>query len=712
MGIRSPDWSHLGWPKLSRALGLAGASLFGTQKPTIRTRIISLVSIILAPMLVLIAWLSWNYADAQRRDIELRRSEVAKNIVFITDREIASIRGSLLGLASSEDLVRGDLNEFKKHARAVANQPHFLAIRVLRANGEDAVSAVGSAADKPMDALNPALLAQVFAGQAVVSGLMGKSAPDVFYYVCVPVKRNDRVAYALAAAIDPDRLKGIFVEAGLDQQWIAAVVDAKGRFVARSLGQENFVGRQARPELIAVAGSADQHGEFENVTHEGMRARNSFSKSPATGWTAVVAVPSNILFAPIKTTVLIVGLGGILGALIVISIASLLAARISEPVRGLSTAAMALVEGRALPEFDYRIAELDEVRSALEYAVGKSSHFAAIIASSGDAIISTDLNGRVKSWNKGAEELFDYAAVEIIGKQKDLIIAEDRMAELAEQIEQIKRGQTIRLETQCRRKGGKIVDVSLNLAPIRGADGRIVAISSIAHSIDERKANEAHQQFLMREITHRSKNLLAIVQSMASQTARSAESLDDFRTRFTHRLRGLAASHDLLVSQNWSGAPLSQLIRGQIDTFIDEASSSSLAVAGPEAFVSTRAAQAIGLALHELATNSLKYGALSLPAGRVNVHWLIENDDRPDKRMILTWEESNGPPVQPPLRRGFGTFVIEQMAAQSVEGEVKLVYRPEGLSWTIIVPGDHIVSNDPTSRRHMFETGGDLKSRP
>ena len=230
-----------------------------------------------------------------------------------------------------------------------------------------------------------------------------------------------------------------------------------------------------------------------------------------------------------------------------------------------------------------------------------------------------------------------------------------------------------------------MIDVSLDMAPIRDADGQIVAMSSIIHDITDRKSTEKHQRFLMRELTHRSKNLLAIVQSMARQTARSAASLKDFETEYMQRLQGLAASHDLLVNQNWAGAPLNELIRRQVESFV-EANRANLAISGPDLMISAKAAQAIGLALHELATNSMKYGALSTSKGKVSIDWEFHQTGDEPQRIRLKWEEHDGPPVKPPTRKGFGHFVIDRMATQSLNAKVDIDFRPEGLIWILDAP--------------------------
>lgn len=216
----------------------------------------------------------------------------------------------------------------------------------------------------------------------------------------------------------------------------------------------------------------------------------------------------------------------------------------------------------------------------------------------------------------------------------------------------------------------------------RGPDGKAQRVANIVVDVTDRKKAEEHVQMLMREISHRSKNLLAVVQAIAGQTARRAETLGDFRERFGRRLRSLAASHDLLVTKNWQGAPLRELVREQLAAFAERGA--RLDLDGPDIVLSAAAAQTIGMALHELATNATKYGSWSVPGGRVAIEWQIERGDEPMLR--LAWVESGGPPVRPPVRKGFGHVVFEQMVAQQLGGEVQADYARAGLCWKLTMP--------------------------
>ncbi len=226
----------------------------------------------------------------------------------------------------------------------------------------------------------------------------------------------------------------------------------------------------------------------------------------------------------------------------------------------------------------------------------------------------------------------------------------------------------------------------------RAPDGKAERMVSIVTDVTERKAAEDHVQFLMHEISHRSKNLLTVIQSIARRTARTSETIKEFERRFELRLQGLAASHDVLVSRNWQGAPLSELVRRQLAPFA-EIQSSRFEISGPDVVLTAEAAQAIGLALHELATNAIKYGALSRPAGRVGISWAFAADADAAPQLLLDWIEQGGPPASPPTRKGFGHVVIGEMVERSLDGKVTMDFAARGLSWRVSIPAGNLVSD-------------------
>ena len=206
--------------------------------------------------------------------------------------------------------------------------------------------------------------------------------------------------------------------------------------------------------------------------------------------------------------------------------------------------------------------------------------------------------------------------------------------------------------------------------------------------ITERNKADEQIKFLMQELAHRTKNLLAVIQSIASRSARDATSLDDFQKSFSNRLRALAVSNDMLIAQGWRGASLDALVRDHLAPFI-EPGSNRLTVQCPNIILTQAAAQAVGMALHELATNSSKYGSLSVPTGMVTVT-CDTADEEPGRPLRLAWVEAGGPPVTPPTRQGFGHIVMERMAAAAVNGRADIDYAPTGLHWTLLIAQAHV----------------------
>ena len=209
------------------------------------------------------------------------------------------------------------------------------------------------------------------------------------------------------------------------------------------------------------------------------------------------------------------------------------------------------------------------------------------------------------------------------------------------------------------------------------SDGRRLFVF-MAYDVTDQKAYEDQILFLMRESNHRAKNVLSLVQAIARQTA--VRQPEDFIGRFNERIRALAASQDLLVRNKWQGADVEDLVRAQLAHFADLVGS-RIAVDGPKLRLKATAGQAIGLALHELATNAGKYGALSVDTGHVDVGWQLEGDI-----FVMSWTERNGPPVSPPERHGFGGMVVGSMVERSVGGEVELNYATSGVMWRLTCP--------------------------
>jgi PAS domain S-box-containing protein len=458
------------------------------------------------------------------------------------------------------------------------------------------------------------------------------------------------------------------------------------------------------------------------------------------------------------------------------------------------------------------LAELKDTKASLREG---QERLAAIVQSSDDAIISKDLDGIITSWNKGAERLFGYLAEEAIGKPVAILAPPERGAEDYAILESVRRGDRIHnYETVRRRKDGSLIDVSLNVSPVRDARGNVIGASKIARDITERKrerellrrqadlldqshdaiftwkigggivywskgaerlykytakeaigrsshellrtrspvpmqeiewqivregswygelthttrdgrtvvvesrhvrvqysgepyvletnrditerkAQEEYAHLLTREVNHRVKNILNVVSAIAHRTA--AKNPQDFVERFSERIQALSANQDLLIRNEWKGVDVKDLVRAQLAHFASLIGL-RITVRGPRLRLKPESAQAIGLALHELATNAGKYGALSTNEGRVDIQWQAAAN-----MFTISWAENDGPPVVAPTRRGFGSTVITTMAKYSLGGEVAIYYAPSGLMWQLTCPAANAL--EPQERERNQDKG-------
>jgi PAS domain S-box-containing protein len=243
----------------------------------------------------------------------------------------------------------------------------------------------------------------------------------------------------------------------------------------------------------------------------------------------------------------------------------------------------------------------------------------------------------------------------------------------------LRNGVPLELELSLLGKDGRYRPFLTRVIPLRDATSTVYRWIGTHIDISEQKRREEHIRFIVEELSHRTKNLLAVVMAVANQTAKYAGDVTQYQTRFLERLRALAHCHDLLVKDSWRGASLHDLVSSQMRPF-DEANSGRIDVQGPAIILKPDAVQHLGLALHELATNASKHGALSTPDGGVVIRWHAEEAD---DRIRFSWSEKGGPAVTPPQRQGFGRVVIEQIVPRALNGSGSLDFSPTGVNWTL-----------------------------
>ena len=312
-----------------------------------------------------------------------------------------------------------------------------------------------------------------------------------------------------------------------------------------------------------------------------------------------------------------------------------------------------------------------------------AQRLASIVESSDDAIVSKDLTGTIRSWNRGAERIFGYTAREIVGRNITTLMPENLHHEEPEIISRIMAGERIdHYETIRQRKDGSLFHVSVTISPIRDRSGKIIGASKIARDIDlTKKAHEA-QTLLLREMNHRVKNLFAVASGVVALSARTPGSDQKLARTIQSRLAALARAHDLTLLPDGATAAAKAHLKELVQTILSpyDTGEGRVSIEGPDAVCGSTVSTSFALLLHELATNSIKYGALSQPSGKIAVAWSLSDN------LDLTWTESDGPPIAGPVeQQGFGS-VLMNATVRSMNGSLERNWHVEGVQIRLVVP--------------------------
>jgi PAS domain S-box-containing protein len=322
-------------------------------------------------------------------------------------------------------------------------------------------------------------------------------------------------------------------------------------------------------------------------------------------------------------------------------------------------------------------------QKAAEAALRASEErFRGIFEHAATGIAITDLEGRFQSCNPAFSAMLGYSEEELRGlNSADIQHPDDRNAN-AEEVRQLVEEKIPSFEIVNRYLGkdGRFIWVHKYVSLLRDASGRPTNRIGLITDITERKHQEDRIRLLLSEVNHRSKNMLTVVQAVARQTL--AANPQDFLDRFGRRIEALAACQDLLVKNAWQGTDLNELVRSQLGPF-EDLIGTRIAIQGQVLFVSAHAAQTIGMALHELATNAGKYGALFGADGRIEITWRLERGERNEAMFVMTWREQSASPVSTPVKLGFGYSVICELAEMSLGAEAELTFPVTGLAWKL-----------------------------
>jgi PAS domain S-box-containing protein len=670
---------------------------------------------IVAPLLMFGAYAGARMADAQLNQVREELIDEARTLSVDVDREIIGEIETLKALAASPSLQRGDFAAFQRQAEAPLTLRQSGNIVLYDRSARQIINTSAPFGTPMPPAAIKAQVETVFAtGRTLVTSLFeGPVAKEVLYAIILPVKIDGEVRYALARSPSQHALARVVAATPLPPGWSAAVFDAAHRIIAQS-GQETpeaVVGKQLPPSQRRTPG-----GILEFTDSEGRPSLQADTWSELTGWGTAIWAPKSVLGAPLKALWRTLGWMALLAVALVGALAFWVGRIILRSVGQAARAAVAVGEGRPLPPSGTPVAEINTLMAELQATAAKRQAAEDFLRDSEWRLQLALAAAQLGSWQHDpvrhvlsgdarAREIFDIPGDELTSDALMARVHSDDVervtAAFVDALDPVNPKRSA-IEFRLRRRNGEVRWLeTLALAHFDGTGDERRAVSLVGTVADittrkemeeERSVRAEKEHLLMREMNHRAKNMLSVVDAIAHQTA--TRSPEDFVKRFSERIQALSANQDLLLRTEWKGVDVKDLIHAQLAHFADLIGS-RISADGPRLCLKAASAQAIGLALHELATNAGKYGALSTETGRVNVCWGARGGS-----FTMSWTESGGPAVPAPERRGFGTILMGVMAERSVGGAVDLDYAPTGLRWRLTCPAASALESSAP------ETGG------
>jgi two-component sensor histidine kinase len=671
---------------------------------SVKQRLALLVLAALLPPLLFSAYLLSRFATIDRIQYDQRLKQTVADLADDIHRDLQGMVIILRSLATARSLRQGDFAEFHRQALEVLGDD--LRIIVLDPTLQQLVNTnvpYGTPLPKTGDPETARRALQTKA-PAISNLFTGAVTHRHSLNVDVPVIERGQPRFILVMSFSPDRILGIMRARNLPAGWVTGLTDRNGIVIARSERHEHYVGTALPSELLARSRVAQDVFESKNL--DGIPVARAIGQVKDADWLVAATVPLTVVMSSAHKSWWELGYVAILVLAASGTLAFLHARTLARAVTSTRSAARALGRGEEVLPFATRVWEVSEVAAELSSASRQRRAAEEALRTQEKRLRLTLGAGRLGAWRWiPAEDRIEVddtfrqllalpATLEALtGRSvQELVHADDR-AKAEALRNRLLAGETRSWQEELRfvRSDGQVRWLAWFGEIEHGADGRIESAFGVVQDITERRALEERQALLMRELQHRTKNILAVVQSIASQTLSQGRSADEAKPSLLGRLQALANASDLASSEQ-SAAMLADVVRKETAAF-----SGRVQAAGPPVKLGARAAQTFALLIHELATNASKHGALSTAEGGVSVDWSI-NGNGDAQRLALRWQERQGPPVVEPARRGFGHTIIEEVAAQEFGVPPVLDYARDGFVYRIDVPMEALRAGDPTGQ--------------
>ena len=699
--------------------------------PTLSVRnyltVIALAAVL--PLVALAVYVGDRDARSEREALRTALMSSARSLAAAVDREIDKHIAVAVTLTHSRPLREGQLAEFQVQAKEALSFLPGANLIVADANGQQLlnVSRAQSDALPVRPSSNIELQRRAFAtGQPQVSDIfVGRRTGRPIATVDAPVFRDGAPLYVISIRLDPGRFRALLREQHYPADWYAGIVDRNGVFTARLLDPDGKQTGEPASATWRESMRTNPEGIVGNRATDGETLINAYTRA-AHGWTVGVAIRKSALDAPLWRTRLILAVAalGCLGLSLLLIWA--VTRKFDAATRSLKAAAKTMADAQpvAAPPAT-RIREYDEVgaafadasallqarddeRARVEAALARrvdelaaiyeftekrfrATSVTEICEAALDAVITALQCSRASILLLDGAGVMRFVAWRGLSEQyrpaveghspwrrqdkdpKPVVIDDVAAADLAEPIRAaVARERICALAFIPLMADGSLIGKFMTYydAPHAFAEAEMMIAVNLARrlgfAIEHKRADEA-RVMATRELQHRCNNLLAVIQAIAHKTL-AGTSLDEARAAFEARLQALARAHRQVLKSSWTGVSLDEIVRQALEPF-----GTRSAIEGGDVTLTPKDAQNFSLALHELATNAVKHGALSSPDGRIDIAWAVRGDDG-GRVLSFRWQERGGPPVVTPSRRGFGTTLLK-----ATFGDVRFDYAPEGL---------------------------------
>ena len=653
------------------------------MRASIRQRLLVLVLLVAIPLMAATVFVIYQLAIGQRDSQREAMLGSARILTAFVDSEIETYLAIARTLAAAPSLRTGNLRGFYDMAvQAMSHWPNAWLILVDRNDKQLLNTTQPFESSLPRIANTGSHHKAIESKQPVISDVFrGQMAQRQIVALYYPAFVSEGVAYDIIIAIDPIQFARVLRAQRLPNGWLSGVMDRNGNFVARTRDHENYVGRPASSGWRAAA-KTGQEGIFENISIEGEPLYLAFVNSPATGWSISIAATQAVMMEPFRSSLVLVGV--IAGALLTLSLgfAYWFGRRIVSPLVILREAALAMLRGEKRFIGFTGLAEADEALRAFDTAAStileREEQFHTLADSIPQLAWMAAADGSIIWYNRRWYEFTGADFEQTKGLGWYSIVDPTSVGAVTERFQSaIKRGNTWEDTFALRGADGRYRWFLSRAIPVRDRTDSVVRWFGTNTDISEQKQAADRQRLMTDELNHRVKNTLAVIQTMATVTSRTATNIAEFSKGFVARIMSLSRTHNILTDGQWEAADLRDILQNELSSFDDD-NGSRFQLQGPAIRLPPKMAVDFGMIIHELVTNAVKHGSLSRAEGSLEVRWAISTQGA-NPSVELEWIERHGPQIKKPNKLGFGSRLIQGLVTESFRGHVNFDFAADGL---------------------------------